>query len=322
MDELTYPADVRVETEDLRAETDISGFNPMEGLEEEQEPEQQEVEQEVQEPQQPPQTGLPQQRDLGNPHARARIAARDARLYKQRFEQLWNWIQEQQKAAAAQEQEQELPPFDEAPIDHLQAKTQLLEKQLQEKQFLEQKQRENEYIMQTLSQGGTAIQEFNQASNGVYEKAVQHVANVRLNDLLESNPNLTLPEAERYLALEAQKKIFEWTRMGINPAFQFMDEAVRLGFNWQVYENGTQGVVQQGNDQARREIQAQRKRDNAARTISNMPGKSPKRPIQNRDPLKMQDDEFKDVLKILEAERGGARRAKITMQDFFQAQSN
>ncbi len=296
--------------------TDISGYDPLDFMSE--------AEVEAEEPQQvaPQQQQVEPQRSpeqKGNPWALARIAQRDAQIYRQRFEQLWNAVLQQQTMAQQEEQEpeEELPPFEEAPLAHLRNDNERILRELAKEREDRAKREQAAFLGQTFQQASGAIREFAEASGGIYDKAVEHIAAVRIEDMVQQNPALTYADADRLLAIETQKKILNWTSRGINPAEGFMDEAVRLGFNYQQYERPAAPKPQpRSKSNAVSQIQREKRREQAARNLGGVPGKAAKEKFSGNDALNMDQDEFSDALKMLTEERGG-RRATIRMTDFF-----
>jgi len=267
-----------------------------------------------------PQPQEDQDRKYGNPHARARIAERDARIAQQRFQALWNAMQQAALQPDEEEVEEQAPDFDSDPLQYLRHKLDETTTKLQQQQLREQMEKQQQVLSQSLQAGAQDIRTFAAESNGVYPEAMQHISNVRIADLLSQNPQLTYQEANQLLARDAARKIVMWQSQGLSPAEQFMDEAIRLGYDFEsaLARHGFLEQQQQRVPQtAKQTIQREVKRENKTRTVGNLGGKPVKKRITANDALSMEEDDFDDVLDALANEKGSGIKSNLKMSDFF-----
>lgn len=203
---------------------------PQQGAQQE-EPEQEE-EREIQ-----PQ--LQQEKPIkGDPYARARVLERERDREKRRvadLEQKLNSLTEAitRLAPQVQEEEEEQEPLN--PIEAISRKT---DRVLQEMNDLK-KQREQEVQHQQLSQeeqiANRGIQSFmeqaEKAAPGVYQSAVAHLANVKITEYLEDNPDASEDEAKEHVAVWAREFKLRAMREGKNPGEEFLKRSAIHGFN-------------------------------------------------------------------------------------------
>lgn len=248
--------------------------------------------QEFQEPQ-----GAPEPPIKGNPFARIRVLEREKRLAEernQRIEEQFIKLTESLSKLAPQEEEdpeEDLSTLN--PIEAISKRQEMILERIESREKQEQEEKEREQITEEERAADIHIQSFiqraEQAAPGVYPAAVAHLANVKMSEYLDDNPDVSVEDAEAEVGKWARGIKMRALREGKNPAEEFLRRSVQVGFNpnGAVKPQKAPGATNQQQVQPNpaQQIQAEQRRKEALGSLSNMQGTSVQDPIKGLNSL-------------------------------------
>ena len=314
--------------------SDISGYDPLEGLlDEEPEQEQEELdaddvlsemeepeaeeEEEVEStpPQQPQVQPYNPNMDPNVAWARTRIVERERDTYKNRLDMLIAKLQEAQNQPVEEEDEDDYELM--APDEKA---SKLSEKALKKLEAMENQQKLSK--QQAMLQNAIGVADAHIAnfamSNPQYTQAVAHLAYMEIDELLDENPGITPAEAEAKVMNKVQTDKLRWVSSGKNPGLELWKRAVRRGFvPQQMAQEEEEGVdetpvapAQPKKPTAQEEVEnvkKQRAKQQAARTIATVPGAQGRSALNAKTLAKMSEKDFLDKIADLSKNNLGHR---------------
>lgn len=321
-----------------RDESDISGYDPLEGLDlgkkTDQEDEEsddglevdpedvlsesdtEEYEEEEEEAPAPP--AQPQYNPNADPNvawARARILEKERDTYKQRLEMMFNALQQQAKAVPQEEEEESdeyLAPDEKA--------AKLSEKALREIESMKKQQIQlarHQQLQQVIGVADSQIAQFAQ-QNPQYTNAIAHLAYIEMDEFLDENPGLTPQEAEEKVLEKTMRDKIKWLQAGKNPGVELWKRAVRRGYQPMVeYDDAEQEIPmpapQQSKPQVNEVDQIKKKREKmqSVKTISSVQGAQGRSSINAKTLAKMPEEQFLGKIAELTRASGTGRAPRF-----------
>lgn len=284
----------------LRHERQTGEGLPIEDEEDEEEGLEEETEEEEEEtPEEPPKKG--------NVHAALRVAQRSLvqaertnQILATRFNQLLEMVQNGQFAGgqtpqkADAEPEEPMPSFDEDPMGNISGRLGQVEKMF--KSFME-----NVGKSEQINTTTNALREIDNATavyaetigRDTYNDAIQHLAQVRVQEEILNNPGLTEPEAVQIVAQKVINDKIRWARAGVNPGEQWVKQARTLG--WRPTSKGKAPVEKNAN--AREAVARSREKNRKGTTISRAPGSAASKSLTVDDILKYPERDWDTLMR-------------------------
>lgn len=253
----------------------------------------------------------PEGKKKGNVFAALRRSERDNKILTDRFEKLINAIGNQGNRTETPEPEEELPPFDDNPIGHVNAKQDKILKKLDQKDVKEQENEKRSRVIGQLREADQAIGSFREEVGGeAYDSAINYLLQLRINDIADSYPDLTEEEINVAIADQAMQEKYRLVGQGKNPGKVFYNYAKRHGFK----ESSRQPAKRQD---AREDLSRARHRDERSSTISSVPGRAAKGRLSSGDFVGMSEDEFDDYVSGVSKDKG-RRYGAVSIADLVE----
>lgn len=306
-----------------RVTRDVSGYNPMEGIEEdddteddglevdpeevlseietEEEPEDVEEEEE----QQPEQQQYDPSRDPNVAWARARLLEKERNALQARLSILVDTLQK--AAEAKQEPEEEEEDYSTLPAEEQAAAiSKKVLREIEEFKKESQKKREGDSINNAVVAADSQIAMFAQ-QNPLYGPAVAHLAAIELDEFLDLNPGLTPEEAEQRMLVKLQEDKLHWLSLGKNPGVEIWKKSIRRGFQPQAFlqqsaqqsKQEAESKTVQKQKQETDEVAAfkkQKDKKQSARTIASISGSQGHSSVNPKSFQKMSEAQFADTM--------------------------
>lgn len=304
---------------------DISGYDPLEGLEEPETPEVEDSEEEapseelvgeeegeeVEEPTQP----QPQPNDNVG-WARARILERERDTLAARLNTLLSALQQPQQVTQ-EEPEEDLDAY--TPEEQNLKLTKKLVKEVETIKQAEVKKQQAATITNVMNLADTQIAQFSSQNPIIYGAAVSHLAAIELDEFLDENPGLTPQEAEVTLMNKIAADKIKWLKAGKNPGAELYKRAIRRGFDPQsvVVPEEEEGDVQMPEIKPKKvqkavpeqdsetQIKRGKQREQVSRSLSSVPGVAGKGALTAKQLAKMDESDSLNTIMELAKKNPG-----------------
>lgn len=268
---------------------------------------------------QAPEKSTPEKKKpTGNPHAAARIAARENQILRQRTEQLLALLEdrEAERLSASTpaekpepEEEVQIPTFDEDPLKHIAARLDKMEREkAKESKQSEEKSKQSE-VKQYLNESNRLIKDF-VSKVGVenYNAATQFLAQAKVEEILEENPGFSQADAVKAATLWINNQRIHNVANGKNPGEFFYNKAKKFGFQAKAVasQTGKEKITSKSNPA----------RDSASKTLSAASGIGAKKVVSVDDVLRYQGDHWDNFISE-KAKSLGKKSGDIVMSDIL-----
>lgn len=266
-----------------------------------------------------PREEAPKGREKGNVHAKLRVVERENRIMQERLNRLIEAITP--KPVEEEELEQEIVPFEQDPLTHMVSKLDQVSKKV-DKQNQDQKlTREKQEFLRNLEgadQRAAEIAEKIGEDNWV--EAMEYLANVRIEDYLERNPDKTRDEANHIIGAAVLKEKVFLESQGRNSAELYLKDAIRFGFRPSSLRQKEVAPVVKAPDKPaarspRDEIRSANNKGAGTRTTASMNGAPAKQKLSAKGVVGMKESDFRDLVDEVEKERG--RGGALKLSDFI-----
>lgn len=251
----------------------------------------------------------PGKKKIGNPYAALRTAERNQARLEARLERLMAVLEEREQEPEKNEEEEiEVPPYEQDPIGNVAANQKRVEKKIDSISERQRKKEEEAAFARSIQEADNAIVSFkSKVGEDVYNEAIQYAVELRRADVAEAYPELSDDEVERVIAVQALQEKVKAMSAGKNPGKLFYDYAVRHGFRPSKKE-------QREEADPRASIRREREKESRARTIAGTRGKPAGQKLSAGEFVGMSDEDFDDYLSSIEKE-GGKRRGTLRISD-------
>ena len=267
----------------------------------------------------PPDEDAEPKEKKGNIFAENRILKRDMKVMEQRFSQLIEAInnRNQPQEEEGEEEEDNVVPFEQDPLTHLAQKIGSVDKKMEQQKVLEKQRQQQEVI-------GKYLEKADEYTNQVIEKigpqywdeAMEHLANVRIEDFLERNPNKTRNEASELIGAAIINEKIRLVASGRNPAEVYLKDAFRFGYR---PTGATQPAKQEpvpskpAVPNAKDTIRSQNSKAQNTRTTATLNGAPAKQKLSAKAVVGMAERDFRDLVDDVTKDR----RSEPRLRDFI-----
>ena len=265
----------------------------------------------------------PPKEEKGNVYAKLRIAERDKRIMEERFTKLLDAISS--PSQEQEEQEPEIVPFEQDPLTHLVSKVDAVNRKM-DKQNLSQKQ------IQERQEVAGLLERADYHTNEIVEKigednwleAMDYLAEVRIEDFLERNPDRTRDEANQIIGAAVLKEKVALTKAGRNAPELYLKDAIRFGYRPAALSQQQAPAAPVGTKQpartAKQEIRDQNSKGQGTRTLGSLNGAPAKEKLSAKAVVGMSEADFRDLVDEATKEKG--RNGQMKLSDFIRPNSN
>lgn len=254
--------------------------------------------------------------EKGNVHAKLRIVERQNRVMEDRLNKLIEAITNP-VVQEEEEQEPEIVPFEQDPLTHMVSKLDSVAKKV-DKQALTQKQlQERERMGKALERADNLTYEMAQKiGENNWQDAMAYLAEVRIEDFLDRNPERTRDEASNIIGAAILKEKINLVNAGRNPAELYLKDAIRFGFRpAEVREQVAQPKAQAAARNPKDEIRSQNSKGAGTRTTASLNGAPAKQKLSAKAVVGMKESDFRDLVDEVSKERG--KNATLKLSDFI-----
>lgn len=260
-----------------------------------------------------------QKHEKGNVHAKLRVVERENRIMQERLNRLIEAMTP--KPVEEEEIEQEIVPFEQDPLVHMVSKldqvSKKVDKQSQEQKLIREKQ---EFIRNLEGADQKAAEIAEKIGEENWVEAMEYLANVRIEDFLDRNPDKTRDEANRIIGSAVLKEKVWLESQGRNSAELYLKDAIRFGFRPKGFGKVAEPPAPKPQDKpqprtARDEIRNANSKGAGTRTTASMNGAPAKQKLSAKGVVGMKESEFRDLVDEVEKERG--RGGSLKLSDFI-----
>lgn len=221
--------------------------------------------------------------------ARHRILERDHQVMAKRFEQLLGAISGASQARQEPSQEELPDPEEDGLGAHIVARLKRMEDQAEADRVARDAVQQNQALANEYSSARGAMMAYRAQDPATYEAAVTHLANVTFEEARAEMPGYTDQDIALFLQRAVVQYQLKWQREGRNPGEELVKMAMRRGFR--IPERAAPA------EDARQTVEAAKAKEQKARTISGVPGASPRGPLKLARALEMPEDTWQVELK-------------------------
>jgi hypothetical protein len=266
-------------------------------------------------------TSQPEKGKKGNVHAELRIVQRENRIMQERFAKLLDAITNPQPLAE-EEQEPEIVPFEQDPLTHMVSKLDAVSRKVDKQTLTQKQQQERERISGLLHEADNLTTDVaNKIGVENWQDAMEYLADVRIEDYLERNPDRTRDEASQIIGAAVLREKVALTAAKKNPAELYLKDALRFG--WRPAGQTTQAAqpVQQKAPvrTAKQEIRDANGKGQGTRTTASLNGAPAKQKLSAKAVVGMKENDFRDLVDDVMKERG--RNGSLKLSDFISPNS-
>lgn len=244
--------------------------------------------------------------------ARLRIAERENKIFRERLDYILASMAKMNQPQEEEEEEEEITPFEDDPLTHVSQKVDKLGKQLERSEEEKQRQAQVEYAGKLLSKADDYTNEaIAKIGPDTWNAAMMHLANVRIEDYLERNPNYTREEASKAIGAAIVQEKIRMVHEGRNPAEVYLRDAVRFGF-----AAAQPKATPAPKSSPRTQIQEQNAKDKlGGKSIASVGGAPARARLSAQATLGMDDRLFREVVDDAIRDKGGRG---LSVRDFIQ----
>lgn len=255
----------------------------------------------------------------GNIFAENRILKRDMKVMEQRFSQLIDALnnRNQPNEEEQEEEDDDVVPFEQDPLTHLAQKIGSVDKKMEQQKVLEKQRQQQEVI-------GRYLDKADEYTNQVIEKigpqywdeAMEHLANVRIEDFLERNPNKTRNEASELIGAAIINEKIRLVAAGRNPAEVYLKDAFRFGYKPTGADQPVKREVaplKPAVPNAKDQIRSQNSKAQNTRTTATLNGAPAKQKLSAKAVVGMAERDFRDLVDDVTKDR----KSEPRLRDFI-----
>lgn len=258
----------------------------------------------------------------GNVHAELRIVQRENRIMQERFAKLLDAITNPQPMQE-EEQEPEIVPLEQDPLSHLASKLEQVNRKVDKQNLTAKQQQERERMGKLLSEADDlTAQVAEKIGVDNWQDAMEYLAEVRIEDYLERNPDRTREEANQIIGAAVLKEKVALTAAKRNPAELYLKDALRFGWRPQGQVNQAAAPVPQQAPQtrsAKQEIRDANGKGQGTRTTASLNGAPAKQKLSAKAVVGMKENDFRDLVDDIVKDRG--RTGAVKLSDFINPNS-
>lgn len=275
-------------------------------------------EQKQQDQQQEQQRQPVNQPKAGNVHAKLRIVERENKILADRFNKLVNALTNPPDLSEAEDEEEEIVPFEQDPLNHMASQLNRVTRSLEEQKADVRKNEEKRQVAGLLSKADDYTMEIvDKVGPQIWDEAMEHLANVRIEDFCERNPDRTRDEASQIIGNAILREKVQLVAQGRNPAEIYLKDAIRFGFRPSAARKEAAVVapesVKQTTRTAKEEIRSQNSKGQGTRTTASLNGAPAKQKLSAKTVVGMDERDFRDLVDEVSKDR----RGDLRLRDFI-----
>lgn len=265
-----------------------------------------------------PQKQPAQQTKAGNVHAKLRIVERENKILADRFNKLVNALTNPPDISSIEEEEEAIVPFEQDPLNHMASQLNQVKKSLEEQKADSKRQEEKRQVATLLSKADDyTLAIVDKVGPEIWDEAMEHLANVRIEDFIERNPDRTRDEASQIIGNAILREKVQLVAQGRNPAEIYLKDAIRFGFRPSALKpQAPQPVAEKPQKpvrNAKEEIRSQNSKGQGTRTTASLNGAPAKQKLSAKTVVGMDERDFRDLVDEVSKDR----RGDLRLRDFI-----